>query len=756
MKRSLGGPVLVLVLVLFSAVAAAAQDPAAPATPAEPRPTYRVHRAAEPVEVDGALDDAAWQIPATFELAYETFPGENIPALARTEGWIAYDTENVYVAFRAHDPEPATIRARLTDRDRAFQDDFVGVVLDTFNDERRGFEFFVNPLGVQMDLLQSEQTGNEDDSWDTLWASAGRLTDTGYNVEMAIPFSSLRFPRADGEQTWGIDALRIRPREQRRRLGLNPLPRGSNCYLCREAKLSGFEGVSPGRNLEFDPTLVANQTSTRVDFPDGAIEDDDPEAELGVTARWGITPNLTLNAAVNPDFSQIEADAAQLDVNTQFALFYAEKRPFFLEGADIFETRLQTIYSRNIADPRWGLKLTGKEGKSALGLILAQDRITNVLVPSSQGSSLTSLDEENLSAMGRYRRDFGKASSYGVLFTGRQAQDSDYSSGVVGGDVLFRWGDVHAFRIEAFGSQTDYPESIVEDFGQPDDTLSDGSWRLVYQHSGRTWLYYALIHEIGKDFRADLGFIPQVDWRRYNGLVERNFYREGKPWHRFTLGSEVFEDREQDGDRLARIANLYGVARGPRETYLFLRAGTAERVFEGKAFEEDSWGFFAESRLSKTLYLYADARFGGRVDFANARQGDETYLAPGVRLDLGKSLRLTFDHVYTRLTVDPSGEELFTANVGNLRATYQFNVRTFARLITQLVDVDRNVDLYQDAVAPKTERLFNQLLFSYKINPQTVLFLGYSDNYSSNGLDVVDMTQENRTLFFKIGYALVL
>jgi hypothetical protein len=733
--------------------AAVAQD-AAPV--AAPRPTYRVERAAEPVKVDGMLDDGAWQRRATFELAYETFPGENVPPQVRTEGWIAYDTQNVYVAFRAHDPEPATIRARLTDRDRAFQDDFVGVVFDTFNDERRAFEFFVNPLGVQMDLMQAEITGSEDDTWDTLWASAGRLTDEGFNVEMAIPFSSLRFPHSDGEQTWGLDALRIRPREQRRRIGLNPLPRGSNCYLCHESKLTGFAGVSPGRNLEFAPTLVADQASTRADFPNGSLENDDPEAEVGMTARWGITPNLTLNAAINPDFSQVEADAAQLQVNTQFALFFPEKRPFFLEGADLFQTRFETVYSRTIADPKWGLKLTGKEGKSAFGLILAQDRITNFLLPSSQGSDLASLDEENVSAMGRYRRDFLKASSYGFQVTGREGSDSDYASGTVGADVLFRWGDIHAFRIEGFASQTEYPESIVADFGQPDGTIDDHALRVVYQRSGRIWFGYGLVLDVGKDFRADLGFIPQVDYRRYNGLLERNVYFDGKPWHRVTLGTEIIEDREQDGDPLASSARFYGFVQGPREAWIRLRATAGDRTFAGRTFDEDSWDLFAESRLTKTIYAYVDSRFGGRVDFANARQGDETYLAPGIRLDVGRGLRLTLDHAYTRLSVEPDDAELFTANVANFRASYQFNVRTFVRLITQVVDVERSASRYTVAVDPHTEDVFNQLLFSYKLNPQTVLFLGYSDNYSADGREVQDLTQENRTLFFKVGYAFVL
>ncbi|HJZ12464.1 MAG TPA: DUF5916 domain-containing protein, partial [Acidobacteriota bacterium] len=316
---------------------------------ASPKRVYQVHPLDGTVNVDGVLDEPVWQKPPTFTLEYETNPGDNTAAPVKTDMWITYTRSHLYVASRAHDPSPDKIRARLTDRDRAFQDDFLGVVLDTFNDERRAFEFFVNPLGVQMDLFQSDITSTEDESWDAIWDSAGRVTPKGYEVEMAIPFSSLRFPNASSLQTWGIDALRIYPRDQRYRIGLNKLPRGSNCYLCNESKLEGFQGIKPGRNMEFDPTLTANHTNQR-DHPAQDFSTDQ-ELDPGITGRWGITPGITFNGTINPDFSQVEADAAQLTINKQFAIFYPEKRPFFLEGADLFETRINAVYSRDIADP---------------------------------------------------------------------------------------------------------------------------------------------------------------------------------------------------------------------------------------------------------------------------------------------------------------------------------------------------------------------------------------------------------------------
>ncbi|MBZ0089216.1 MAG: carbohydrate binding family 9 domain-containing protein, partial [Thermoanaerobaculia bacterium] len=339
------------------------------------RPLYQARRAESPVAVDGRLDDAAWRQPPTFELVYEIRPGENTPAAVRTEGWIAFDDEHVYFAFRCQDPDPERIRARFTDRDSAFQDDFVGVVLDTFDDQRRAFEFFVNPLGVQMDLVQDDVNSVEDETWDAIWQSAGRITAEGYEVEAAIPFASLRF-RADGERrTWGIDAVRIWPRGDRVQLALGPRERGRNCYLCQAAQLDGLEGARPGRDLELTPTLTGSRSETRDPFPSAPLAESDQGTELGLTARWGITPDLKLLGTYHPDFSQVEADAAQLAVNNQFAIFYPEKRPFFLEGADSFDTTIDAVYTRDVADPDWGLKLTGKQGAGVLGFFLAEDAV---------------------------------------------------------------------------------------------------------------------------------------------------------------------------------------------------------------------------------------------------------------------------------------------------------------------------------------------------------------------------------------------
>jgi len=742
---------IVLQVALWPRGAALAQEPAqAQQGGAKPRATYTIHEIREEIKVDGRLDEGAWQQPATFELAYETRPAENGPAPVRTEVWIAYDVNNLYIAFRAHDPEPRKIRARLSDRDAAYQDDFVGVALDTFNDERRAFEFFVNPLGVQMDLTQNEMTGEEDDSWDAIWDSAGRITGTGYTVEMRVPFSSLRFPRSADGMTWGIDAIRMYPRDHRYRIGLHPIERGNNCYLCQASKLVGFEGVEPARSIELDPTLTASLSGVRADFPDGEIENGDPDVQPGITARWGITPNLILSSAINPDFSQVEADAAQLDVNTQFALFYPEKRPFFLEGGDIFSTRFNAIYSRNIADPDWGAKLTGKMGKDAIGVIVAQDSRTNFLIPSSQSSELASLDQENVSTIARYRRDLFGATTGGFYYTGREGDG--YHNRLFGGDILFRWKDTEAARIEVLGSQTRYPKAIADEYGQSTDQISDYALRAVYQHTSRNWMTYVLYRDVGKDFRADLGFVPQVDFREGAGALERAWYPDPGGWSQVRLGIEWDEYQDQRGQHLSRRVEAYAWADGPRESFVRLSVIDGDLFFDGELFDTDRIDLYGEVQALPSVYASLEVISGHQVDFANGRQADQLRLDPSFRLNLGRHLRVNLDHSFEQLEVEAG--RLYTARLSQLRTTYQFNVRTFVRWIGQYLDVDRNPAAYDSEVDARSRQWFNQLLFSYKINPQTVLFLGYSDTFV--GDQQVELTQANRTVFLKIGYAWML
>jgi len=735
--------------ILPAALLAAASFSTALAAQPGPPPRVLAVRVDEPIVIDGRLDERVWRETTPFELPYESRPAPNTPAPVRTFAWIAYDERNFYFAFRADDPEPEKIRARFADRDTSFDNDQVGVILDPFHDGRRAFEFFVNPYGVQVDVLENDIVGGDDPTWDAIWSSAGRITESGFFVEAAIPFSSLRYPATSDEQIWGFNALRFWPRDTTRRLALDPLDRSRNCNLCQIGELGGIRGLRPRLDLELDPTLTASRTDERETFPDSPLRTGDTQADAGLTVRWGVTPNLTLNAAFNPDFSQVEADARQLDVNTQFALSYPEKRPFFLEGADLFATKVGTVYTRNLADPDWGLKLTGKAGDNALGIVLAHDAVTNLLLPGTESSDLTSLDGGSDAAIVRYRRDLPlPGSTAGFLYTGRQA--GEYANHVFGGDSLLRLGPRHSLRLEAFASTSRYPDAVADEFAQPHGDFDGRVLRLGYSYTSARWYGYGVLADFDRDFRADLGFVPQVGYRLGLGGLERIYRTDGDDWfNEIRAGGEVHETDDASGRQLEREADLWWYFEGKLESTFRVQPGFRQRTYLGREFEQSFLYLSGSVQPLPWLGLSLESTIGDAIDFVNVQAADQLRLDPGVRFDLGRHVRLTLDHTYERLTV--AGGELYLANLSRLAVTYQVDRRTQVRLITQRLDVRRDPELYLEPTDARTRQLGNQLLFSWKLNPQTVLFAGYSDRFL--GDQSIDLTRADATFFFKVGFA---
>ncbi len=737
----------IITIILLLSPAAFAQDEN------EPRDQRRVSdlpQVSGDIKVDGNLDDVLWQQALHIALDYETRPGENISPPVKTDAYLMQNGSQLLVAFRAHDPEPDAIRAYLRDRDSAYNDDFVGIVLDTFNDERRAFEFFANPLGAQMDLIQDDVNGREDDSWDAIWSSAGRITDQGYTVEMAIPLSQLRFSRSEQDQLWGIDTIRFYPRTDRHRLSNNPLDRGVNCYLCQLEKIRGFSGIEPVRDLEIVPTLTGIRADSTDDPGVTPLVSGDIETELGLTARWGITPDLTLNLALNPDFSQVEADVAQLDVNNQFALFFPEKRPFFLEGADFFNSPIRAVFTRTIADPKVGLKLTGKHDKHTFGVFAADDEITNLLFPGAFGSDATTLDQSSQSLVGRYRRDFGDSSTVGAMFTGRSGDG--YHNYVGGVDGRFRFKGTESIRFQYLRSDTQYPDSIVNDFDQPAGSFDGSALQVQYNHDSRNWFWYLSHRDFDPDFRADLGFVRRVNYDQQVAGLGRVWHgAEDDWWNRFRISG----DWDITHDNLGRVIEreLEGSVNleGPMQSFIELGRMERQRLFNDVLFDEERWSFYGEFQPRGGLFFGLSASTGDSIDFANTQLGEETRWESDVRWNINKHLLMRWRNTTVKLD-SLQGPNIFEAKLNDLRLTWQFNVRSFLRLVLQSQDVDRNQDQHVDTVDSKSRSLGSQLLYSYKVNPQTVLFVGYSDNQIEND-DIARFTTTGRTLFIKLGYA---
>ncbi|MBN1290543.1 MAG: carbohydrate binding family 9 domain-containing protein, partial [Candidatus Latescibacteria bacterium] len=267
------------------------------------------------VKIDAVLDEDVWKKAVKIDANIEVRPGENIESPVKTEVLMAYDETHIYVAFNAFDPNPSQIRAHLCDRDDIWNDDWVLILFDTFNDRRQSYDFFCNPYGIQADEIESSEGGGQ---WDAIWESEGRITDEGYIVEMAIPFNVLRFQPGGTDQVWSFDAVRSYPRNVRHHIGAFTRDRNNNCYLCQAEKLIGFADAIPGKNVELDPTFSVGYSQERENETSEPLVEKDKQFDPGLTARWGLTTNTTLNVALNPDFSQVEADAAQMDINRKF------------------------------------------------------------------------------------------------------------------------------------------------------------------------------------------------------------------------------------------------------------------------------------------------------------------------------------------------------------------------------------------------------------------------------------------------------
>jgi hypothetical protein len=717
-------------------------------------PSYTATKSSGSINTDGTLNETAWRDATTFKIPFEYMPGDNVPAPVETDFLITFDESYLYMAFRCYDPDPAQIRAHLMDRDAIntfIQDDHVTVLIDFFNDERRAFQFRVNPLGVQADAIFSELEGYEDFSWDAIWNSKGKITDFGWVVEISIPFNQLRFPRTDEVQTWGISAQRSYPRTVRHRMASHKRKRDINSELVQLNKVTGFTGMKTGLNMEIDPTMTAIRTDERSNFPYGDIEDGEVDVEPGVSFRWGITPSMILNAAVNPDFSQVEADVKQLEVNQRFAVRYPEKRPFFLEGADFFLTPIEAVFTRTVADPDAGLKFTGKSGRNAIGAFSTQDRLNNLMIPSNQGSQSTSLDQDITGGVFRFRRDVGQGSALGALYTGRLGDD--YYNHVAGTDGFFRLSNTKTISFHYLHSETDYAPEVSANYGQAEDAFSGDAYSFEFNHQSREWGYYLTYDDLSPDFRADFGYVPRVDLRTTELGLSRNIWGEEDNWYDLiSVGSYGGATFDYDENRTDSDIHAYASYSGPLQTNFYVIGALKQELYVDTEYDLKQAMVQLDMKPRGGVRLYMMTHFGDMIDYSNLRLAWHIILNPAVELNLGKHLNLNLRHRYMRLS--DQGNEIFTANLSQANLVYNFNVRTFVRAIVQYQDISSNPAMYNFAVLPEHKTIFTQFLFSYKLNPQTVLFMGYSDNHL--GYSGIDIVQQNRTFFVKLGYAWLL
>src|SRR5438874_10066399 len=402
-------------------------------TPAEKLKPVVIPRLAKPPVIDGKLDDEAWKQAAVLKEFYQTQPGDNIAPSKPTEVMIGYDAKTLFFGFHCYD-DPTKVKATVGKRDQIFGDDNVRIFLDTFNDQRRAYVLGWNPLGIQQDGIMTEGSG-WDFSVDIVMESKGMLTSDGWTVEVAIPFKSLRYEAGKGK-LWGIHIWRNFFRFNDEIDSWMPNSRDISSLLSQEGHITGLEGISTERTLELIPSLTLSETGKRVNaltpaqlaanptlLDPGRMLNEPIKHDIGLTMKYSLTPTITLDLAVNPDFAHVEADQTVVTANQRFPIFFEEKRPFFLEGIDIFQTRLQAVHTRAIVDPDIAVKLSGKRGRNTFGILMASDNAPGNFSQDERNDAglfptiERFIDKNAYIGIIRVKRDIGKESNIGLLFT---------------------------------------------------------------------------------------------------------------------------------------------------------------------------------------------------------------------------------------------------------------------------------------------------------------------------------------------------
>jgi hypothetical protein len=731
--------------------------------------------------LDGVMDEDSWKNAKRVPLNYENNPGEGIPAIVETVAYLYEDGKSLHIAIRAYDPNPERIRSSLRDRDTLWNDDNVGVIIDTFNDERSAFEFFVNPKGAQADMTMTDTNGwNEDDSWNAIWNSAAAITDDGWIAEMSIPFRALRFPDTGEKLEWNIALWRNYPRDVRHQFSSVQLDRNLGCNLCQFDKAIGFANVERGNNLQISPTITVGKRETRDELPKednnsqqmSDWQKGDSTNNMGLDFRWGITRDMVLNATINPDFSQVDVDDAQLDVNDTFSLSSPERRPFFLDGAAYFQTsNLSFIHTRNIANPDFGINLSGKTNGHNYGLLISNDNDTTFLIPGNQGSELATLADDNNNSvesgivLARYKVDLGDRNNVGFLFTNRQA--TGYRNSVVSLDGSYWLSNEGNLQYQVAFSESKNPIAIQDDYNLS-QSQNDYAYLVSYSHNTRDYSLKARYHDVGKDFRADMGFISKTNFKQLTLDGNRTYYNGSDDLlTRYGYSGHLQIAYDQDYKKLEQKYEFQINLQGQRQLYsnfsvvareLYFDSTNDNNATDGQFFDEiQAVGFVAITPVAN-LRLSTSIRFGEQIDFANAQLGNLLLQEVTADYQFNDHLNIKTSHNYNAL--DVNGGNLFKANQTDMRISYQFDNQNLLKLTIQYTDIERNVKLYrdnqdedQDNDYEQRSRLFSmQLIYSYKINPQTLVYFGYSDGgFQNDNFDSIQ--RDRRALFAKFSYA---
>ena len=724
---------------------------AGPAADTE-RPIVRPPRVPDPPVIDGRLDDPVWRGAARINELVQRRPLDGPPASEASDVYVAYDSDNLYLGLRAHYTDPGMMRANRRDRDQTVEDDLFLIYFDPFLDQQRAYVFTVNGYGVQGDaILRAGALGGGrfgvprgDASWNVLFETAAEIVGDGFVAEMAIPFKSLRYPQREpgSPHQWGLQIARIIGGKDEADVW-SPTSRDIAGFLPQMGLLDGMTDLSRSHNLEILPTVTATRFGA-LDRDTGRFDEGDPSPEGGINVKYGVTSNLTADVTFNPDFSQIESDLPQIEINQRFALFYPELRPFFLEGAEIFNIRapITAVHTRTIVDPAYGAKLTGKVGRTTLGVMYANDaapgNVDDAADPAYGQAAHT--------FVGRARYDLYAESHIGAILTDRELLDG-YSR-LAGVDSNFRLGDTHAVAFRAM--RTDHQER-----GSDDPTrghLLDAR----FSKSGRNLRYAVSSYALSPEFRTDVGFVRRND-QRYTSVTggyrwwPEHWLRNWGP--EFVYGRNydfagVLQDEVSDaGINLALARNMFVATNVRREL---------ER-FGGIEFHKTRARVFGRVDTSRRVGLSLEYRRGEQIRFDEDAPylGREQGITASLNLRPVPRLRSAIAITTNRFT-DPrrGGRAVFDVQIYRALTTYQFSNRLLFRNISEYNTLDGTLDL--------------NFLVTYRVNAGTVFYAGYDDHHQQADLirgDLLDWHEvgarrpdstwrqrTNRAVFLKLQY----
>lgn len=709
-----------------------------------------VPRAPRPPVLDeyvaGEPADAGLKISEFVQYA----PSDGQPASLPTTAYLSYDERNLYVVFVCKG-DPAQVRTHLGKREDIFGDDGVELFLDTFYDRQRAYVFAVNPFGVQLDGVYAEGQGYEFD-FDTLWYSDGKLTPDGYVAAMTLPWKSLRFPRAPS-QRWGFALARIVPRNNEFSYAPQVTQRISG-FVNQYGSMEIPESISPGRNIQLIPYAAGSRARILEDREDGAAYRTTDETRVGLDAKLVLGDAAVVDLTLKPDFSQVESDEPQVIVNQRFEVFFPEKRPFFLENASFFSLPINLFFSRRIAEPEYGARLTGKAGNWAYGALVIDD-----VSPGEAGLGELFGDDRAEIGVARVQRSVGEQSNFGLLASERRLGDG--SNRVVSADGRWQLSRNWFLTGQAAASRTG---------GDGDDVTGTGLSAAVTRE-GLHFNYSASYLDLDRDFQTDLGFVPRVDIRQLSQSVSYLWWPEESKLVNHGPTLDVFGIWDQDGEQQDWDVTASYAWSLKRQTNFSVSYTEAFERFLGIEFRKDQIGLNASSEPLSWLTGSLFYARGDGVNFLPA--GDlEPFLGTSQTFQLGltfkllRRLRIDQTYIYTDLRtqgpVPPVTDEERTVFVNSLyrsKVNYQFNRSFSLRLILDYQSLSPTPSLI---ALERDKRLVGDLLFTYLLNPGTAIYVGYTDRYAN--VDIVPTvppsllltdsasTSVGRQVFVKVSY----